>query len=54
MSEEITTPHTIACRKHFRYLGALYRLGMHDTMRMLEDGEVAYEFCSDLNPLRFL
>ena len=54
MPEEITTPQTIARREHFRYLGALYRLGMHDTMLMMKNGNEAYEFCSDPDPLRFL
>lgn len=54
MSEEITTPHVIILREHFRYLGALYTLGMHETMRMMKGGEEAYEFCSNPESLKFL
>ena len=54
MPEEITTPETIARYEHFRYLHALYRLGLHDTMRMMENGDEAHSFCSEPNVLRYL
>ena len=51
MPEEITITPT---QEQFKYLSALYRLGLHDTMLMMKYGKEAYEFCSDPNPLRFL
>jgi len=45
MSEEETTPETIARREYFRYLAALYRLGLHDTVRMMKDGDEVYNMC---------
>lgn len=48
MSEEITTPEQLARRKYLNYLNALYSLGMHETMRMMKDGEYVYDRC--INP----
>ena len=53
MSEEIPTPKTIARQKHLRYLAALYRLGLHDTLRMMEDGEEVYRLGKHPYSLKF-
>ena len=45
MSEEIT-PEWKIYSKHLRYLYALYRLGMHETMLMMENNEYAYAICT--------
>jgi len=34
--------------EHYKYLAALYRLGMHDTMRMMKDGGFSYTICNRL------
>ncbi len=54
MSEEIITLDLIARQEHFRYLSALYRLGLHDTMRMMKDGKESYYYCSGPTSLKFL
>ena len=56
MSEEITTPERRIFLDRLKYLGALYHLGLHETMLMMEDGKLAYDICTDPNPvsLKFL
>ena len=43
MNEEIIP---LEHHAHYKYLGALYRLGLHDTMRMMKYGEFAHTICS--------
>jgi len=40
-----TTPEAIAQRKHWRYLRALHRLGLHETMLMMKRGKDVYDVC---------
>ena len=45
MTEEIIYPVMTTQRKYWRYLRALNRLGLHDTLLMMKQDKDVYDIC---------